>query len=108
MKPFILPFLVVLFGAGWLLSEMKLFDPARMVWTLGLLASGVLVFTYLGLNRTTFLIGGMFLVGSALSLVRYAGWVTPEQQLPILVIVFGLLMGVNSTGLIPADQPEKT
>ena len=104
MKKLVVPILVVVFGLCWLMAEMKLFDVGHMMWTLGLLASGVLLLTYVGISKSTFVIGSMLIIGSGLSLLRYNGIITLERELPMLVIIFGVLMGVSTSRLIPADK----
>ena len=104
MKKLIVPFLVTIFGICWLLAEMKIFDIGKMLWTLGLLSSGILYLTYLGFSKTTFVIGSMLIIGSGLSLLRYNGKLTIEHELPVMVVILGVLLAINTTRIIPADS----
>ena len=104
MKRLIVPILISIFGLCWLLAEMKIFDVGKMMWTLGLFSSGIILLTYLGFSKTTFVVGSMLVIGSGLSLLRYNGYITMEHELPVLVILLGLLMAINTTRIIPNDK----
>ncbi|MEK7416079.1 MAG: hypothetical protein AAB263_22470 [Planctomycetota bacterium] len=104
MKKFLVPAIVVVFGICFLLAEMKMFDVGRMLWTVGLLCAGVTLLVYFGVNRTTFIFGSLLIIGSGMSVLRYNGIVSMEKELPIFVIILGMLMAINRTGLIPRDK----
>ena len=107
MKKLIVPTLVAVFGLCWLLAELQIFDIGKMMWTIGLLGSGVILLTNLGFSKSTFVIGMMLIIGSIISILRFNGIVTIEKELPILIIILGALMGINTTKIIPHDKNEK-
>jgi hypothetical protein len=106
IKKLIVPILVVVFGLCWMLAELSIFDINKMLWTLGLLSSGVLFYAYVGFNKTTFVLGGILIIGSILSVLRYNGIIGYKVEIPLLVMIAGILMAVNTTKLIPSDKQE--
>ena len=101
MKKFIGPLMIALFGIFWLLAQMKFFDIGQMLWTIGLLGGGILIFTYLGFSKSTFVLGSMLIIGAGFSLLRYNSIIQVEFEIPILIIILGVIMGINNTKLIP-------
>jgi hypothetical protein len=88
----IVPVTLVVIGAGWLLSVLEYVPQVDWVWTLGLAAAGVLTFVVGGWNKGT-LVGGVFFVAaSLLSLLRQTGRLDANVEVPLLVLLLGVLL----------------
>ncbi len=91
MKKIIGPILIILTGIGWLLNTLEVFPNVDWLWTMALAGAGIAPFFWLGLDRFTFIVG-LFLIGcSACSLLRQTGRIDTNLEVPILVILFGIL-----------------
>ena len=106
-KKFLLPFIIVVIGLGWLLQRLELISSFELYWTIGLAAAGIYFFVVGGFNRDTFLLGTFFLICALFSLLRSINLLRLTVELPVLVIIFGLLMAIRNSGVIPeAKKPD--
>jgi len=99
-----LPVVIITLGIGWLLSTMGIGPSINWVWTLGLAVGGLLVFALSGFNKATIVVGPMLLVASILSVLRQSGKLNIDLEVPILVIVSGVLLLVARLPSIPPPQ----
>lgn len=97
----ILPILLITLGAGWLLTTLGVGPGIDWVWTLGLAVIGVLTIALGGLDKVTVVLGPFFIVASCLSLLRQTERLTIDTEIPILVIVGGVLLLVARLRTIP-------
>jgi hypothetical protein len=100
----ILPILLITVGVGWLLSTLGITPEINWVWTLGLLVAGVLTFVIYGFDKVTLAVGGFFVIASILSILRQTGRLSPDIEIPILVIVIGALLLIVRHRNIPAPK----
>jgi hypothetical protein len=84
--------LMITLGLGQLLSAMGVVPEINWVWTMFLAAAGVLVFVLGGINKATIVLGPFFLIGSILSILRETGRIEINVELPMLVILIGILI----------------
>lgn len=105
--------LMITLGLGQLLSAMGVAPEINWVWTMLLAASGVLVFVLGGCNKVTVVLGPIFLCGSILSILRETGKISIDVELPLLVILIGILILIAHhpsipipTWLLPARGPS--
>lgn len=103
-KSLALPVLLITVGVGWLLTTLGVAPGIDWVWTLGLAAVGVLAFTVCGFDKVTFVAGSFFAVTSCLSLLRQTGRLSLDVEVPILVIVGGVLLLVARSAAIPMPK----
>lgn len=103
-KSLCLPILIILLGTGWLLTAMNVVSGIDWIWILGLAAIGIVTFVVGGLDKTTVVIAPMFLAASVLSVLRQTGRLSMNIEVPILVIVLGVLMLVAHLKVIPAPK----
>ena len=89
--PWIIPVLIVFVGIGWLMNAMNLFPGVNWAYTLGIGALGVVILLQ-GINKYSFGIGSFLLIGSVAAFLRQRELLTIDVQIPILVIVLGVLM----------------
>ncbi len=116
MKPnkvtLILPILLITVGTGWLLTVLGIVPGIDWVWTLGLAAVGLLTFAIGGFDKVTIVIAPFFIIASVLSVLRQSGRLSFNVEVPVLVIVAGLLMLAARLPVIPlpkwiVDVPEQ-
>ena len=104
MKTLVTPLLLIIVGTGWLLTALGVVPGIDWVWTLGLAAVGLLTFVLGGFNKVTVVLGTFFITTSILSVLRQTGRVTIDVEIPILVIVAGLLLLVARHPAIPVPK----
>ena len=103
-KTLIFPVLLIAVGVGWLLTELDLMPGIDWVWILGLAGCGMLAFLVCGFNKVTVVVGTFFLVTSCLALLRQVGWLELNIEMPLLVLIAGVLLLVARHPSIPAPQ----
>ena len=103
-KTLLLPILLLMIGAGWLLTALEIVPNLDWAWSLGLAAVGILAFVIGGVDKNTVVVGPMFLLGSILSILRQLDKLQLEVELPILVIAAGVLLLISRSDNIPAPR----
>jgi hypothetical protein len=101
-RTLILPILLITVGAGWLLTILGVAPNIDWVWTLSLAIVGLLAFAVGGFDKVTAVIGPFFIIASCLSVLRQTGHLDLDVEVPILVIVAGVLLLIARTPAIPA------
>ena len=102
--------LLIAVGTGWLLSSLGYAPQIAWLWVLGLAAIGVTVFALSGFDKVSVVVGPFFLTASVLSALRQAGAISFNVEVPVLVILSGVLLLIASRPWIPAPiwfVPEK-
>ena len=92
LKKFVVPLLVILLGATWLLNVLKVLPGVNWIWTVGLAAAGLLTLAMGGFNKLTVVVGPFLIVASVCSILRQTGHLEIDREVPILTIVFGGLL----------------
>lgn len=100
-KTLVLPLLLIAVGAGWLLSALEITPGVDWIWRLSLAAVGLLAFVAGGFDKVTVVIGPFFILASGFSLLRQSGRLPVGIEVPILVIVAGVLLLVARSPAIP-------
>ncbi len=95
---------IITIGAAWLLNNVGVLPAVEWVWTLGLAVTGILIIAVLGLDKATTVIGPFLIIGSVFSILRQTGRISINHEIPILVILFGVLLLVAV--LLPLKHPE--
>ncbi len=103
-KTIVLPVLLIAVGVGWLLTVLGVAPGIDWVWTLALAVVGFLVFLVGGFDKVTFATGTFFIVTSCLSVLRQTDRITIDVEMPILVVVAGVLLLIVRHRAIPAPQ----
>lgn len=98
------PVIMIAVGIGWLLSVLGIAPAIDWVWTLALLASGLLVFILGGFDKVTFVAGIGLILCSLLSVLRQTGRLPLNVEMPLLVIAVGALLLVARHPKIPAPK----
>lgn len=100
-KSLLMPILLIAIGTGWLLTALTIVPGVNWVWTLGLAAIGVLALAVGGLDKVTVVIGPLFIVASFLSILRQTERLPIDVEVPVLVILAGILLLVARSPRIP-------
>ena len=103
-KTLIPPVLLMTVGTGWLLTTLGVAPGIDWLWTLGLAIVGLLTFAVGGFDKVTVVIGPFFIIASFLSILRQTGRLRPDVEVPILVIVAGVLLLVARAPAIPVPK----
>ena len=91
--PLVLAILIITVGVGWLLTAQGIGPGIDWVWTLGLGVVGFLTFVLSGgVDKVSVVLGPFFIVASFLSILRQRGQLRVDTEIPILVILVGVLM----------------
>ena len=91
-KAIIVPLLIVGLGVAWLLNVLEIMRAVDWVWTLGLALVGLVMLVSGKLTRQGFVVGIFLLAASVLSLLRQTGRLRLDLEVPILVIILGMLL----------------
>lgn len=100
----ILGFLLVGLGGGWLLSSLGFIPPVDWAWTLGLAVIAVLAVALSGFDKVSFVVSGFFGLASICSVLRQAGVMTAEVEVPLLVLAAGVLLLLARSEGIPLPR----
>jgi hypothetical protein len=112
-KSLVVPWLLIAVGTGWLLTALKVGPGIDWVWTLGLAVVGVLAFAINGLDKVSVVTGPFFIAASLLSILRQTNRIRLDVEVPILVILSGILLLIARRPTIPVPdwltrEPQKT
>lgn len=106
----LLPAMLIIVGSGQLLTTLGVAPGIDWVWTLGLAAIGVLAVTWGGLDKVSVVVGPFFIAASLLSILRQTGRLPVDVEVPILVILAGVLLLLARLPMVPPPdwiQPTK-
>jgi hypothetical protein len=109
----IIPILLITLGAGWLLTTLGVAPGIDWVWTLGLAIVGLMTLVIGGFDKVTVVLGPFFIIASVLSVLRQTDRLVVDTEVPILVIVAGILLLVARSPAVPlpkwitADIPSR-
>lgn len=91
--PSIIAVLIIAVGTGWLMTVQNIMPGINWIWTLGLFIVGLLTFVVSrGIDRVSIVIGPFFVITSLLSTLRQTGRLPFDTEVPILVILSGILL----------------
>lgn len=79
-------------GIAWLLNNVGILPAVEWIWTLGLAVTGIMILAIVGLDKATAVIGPFLIIGSFFSILRQTGKLSINYEIPILVIILGLLL----------------
>ncbi len=99
-----LALLIITVGVGWLLSALGIGEGINWVWTLGLGMVGIGTFAIGGVDKASVVFGPLFLAASVLSILRQAGKLRLDTEIPLLVILIGVLLLVAQSRRIRAPS----
>lgn len=100
----ILGLLLVAVGGGWLLGSLGFIPSVDWAWSLGLAVVGVLAIVLSGFDKVSFVVAGFFGLASVLSVLRQAGVMKLEVEVPVLVLAAGVLLIAARSEAIPLPR----
>ena len=103
-KTLLLPILLITVGAEWLLTTLGVTPGIDWVWTLGLAVVGLLTFAVGGFDKVTVVFGPFFIFASCLSILRQTDRLHVDIEVPILVIIAGVLLLIARMPAIPIPK----
>jgi hypothetical protein len=92
---------VTAFGFAWLISALGIIPQVNWIWTIGLGVVGLSTIAYQGINKLSVIVGPGFVAASLFSILRQMEYVTIEIEVPMLVILAGILMIIAHLQSIP-------
>jgi hypothetical protein len=100
-KTLIFPLLLITLGTGWLLTTIGVAPDINWVWTLGIAVLGLLTFVIGGFDKVTVVLGPFLLIASCLSVLRQTERLRFDIEVPVLVIIAGILLFVARLPMVP-------
>ncbi len=100
-KTLLLPILLITVGVGWLLTTLGVAPGIDWVWTLGLAVVGMSTSAVSGFDKVTVVVGPFFILASCLSILRQTDRLRFDVEVPILVIIAGILLLIARIPAIP-------
>ena len=98
------PILVIIVGVTWLLNVLGIMPGVDWIWTIGLATTGLLTIILGKTNTTTVITGPFLIVASICSILRQTDRLTLDREIPILIIVLGILMLLSQFIKPPASK----
>ena len=99
-----LPMMLITVGTGWLLSALDVAPGINWIWILGLGLTAIMILLLGGWDKVTF-VASMFLFAiSCLSILRQAGRLSLDLEMPVLVILAGVLILIARHSSIPMPE----
>jgi hypothetical protein len=95
-KRFVAPIGLLVLGGAWLMNAFGIVPEIDWIWTAGLAAAGALTLMTAGLTRMTAVVTPWLMAASACSILRQTGSLPLGHELPILVLVLGVLWLVSA------------
>jgi len=100
-KNLIVPILTIFIGVSWLLNVLDIISGVDWIWTGCLAAAGILSLVIGGINKASIVTGPFLIIASISSILRQTGKISINHEVPILVIVLGVLMLVSQLSNLP-------
>jgi hypothetical protein len=96
-----LSLLIIALGMAWLLNTLQFIRGVDWIWTLLLGILGVITLAWWKINKLSFVMGTFLVVASVFSILRQTGKISIDIEVPLLVILFGLLFLIAQLPAIP-------
>jgi hypothetical protein len=106
MRKYIMPVIITLFGLLWLLDVKGIIPPLNILWTLALFGIGVSTLASSGVNKQSFPWGAFFIVTGLCSVARQMDKLPLRVEIPLLVMLTGVILFINQSSLIPPAGPK--
>ena len=94
-KKLFVPILTIIVGVAWLLNVLEIMPGVGWLWSIGLAVAGILTIIVGKTNKTTIITGPFLIVASISSILRQTDRLALNREIPILIIVLGVLMLVS-------------
>ena len=104
---YVVPILVILVGTGWLLNVQGVFPSVDWIWTGGLATAGILMLLVGTVDKLKGVLGPFLVIASICSILRQTQQLPIEKEIPILVIVLGILLVIVNMINLPTPESMK-
>jgi hypothetical protein len=94
-KKLLAPAITIAVGLAWLLNTLNIIAGVDWLWSIGLLAAGIFNIAAGGLNKVSIVTGPFLVIASIFSVMRQTGRIAIDLEIPILIIVLGVLMFIS-------------
>ncbi|MDD3153287.1 MAG: hypothetical protein PHS41_00350 [Victivallaceae bacterium] len=91
-KNLLAPLLIILIGTAWLLNQGNFIPGVDWVWTSVFFLAGASILLGTKPGRFAFVSGMFLMLGTILSIFRQTGKLSVSWEVPILVVLLGVLM----------------
>jgi hypothetical protein len=98
------PILITAVGVGWLLTAQGMMPGVQWAWVIGVATLGAVLLSFEGVNKFSFVVGPSLILGAFLSILRQAGFVGVDTEVPVLTISVGVLWTVANLLLLPTPS----
>lgn len=103
--PLVFAVLLITLGLGWLLTALSVGPGIDWVWTLGLGVLGVMAFVLSGgVDKVSVILGPFLLLCSVLSILRQTGKLSVDVEVPLLVMLSGVLLLLAQLRVVPPPR----
>lgn len=102
----VVPGLIILLGLGWLLTTLGVVPHVNWIWVLALAGTGVMLLVVAGVDRVSVIVGPFLIITGFMSVLRQTGRIEFNVEVPVLVIVIGVLMLVSRMANLPDPPPR--
>ena len=100
----IVPVLLVTLGLGWLLTAHRVVPGVNWVSVLSIVVAGVMVFVLAGVDKFSVVVGPFLMISTVFSLLRQTDCISIDTEVPLMVIVAGLLW--MASYFLPVPPPR--
>ena len=94
-------------GIGWLLNVQGVFPSVDWLWTGGLAVVGILMLVIGPIDKLIGVLGPFLIIASICSVLRQTEKLSIEKEIPILVIVLGILLVIVNVINLPTPESMK-
>ena len=106
-KKLIAPILTIIVGLTWLLNTLNIIPGVDWAWSIGLATVGILSVAVGGFNKVSIVTGPFLIIASVFSVMRQSERININLEVPILVIVLGVLMLISQLSKLPLPDALK-
>ena len=106
-KQYVVPVLVIAVGIGWLLNVQGVFPPVDWLWTGGLAVVGILMLVIGTIDKLKGVLGPFLIIASICSILRQTEKLSVDKEIPVLVIVLGILLVIVNVINLPTPESMK-
>jgi hypothetical protein len=94
------PLAVIIFGVVFLLIRYRIFPAGQALITIGFFVLGGYFWIGKGITKDTFIPGGFFIFAGICSILRTLGYLGVLTEVPLFIIMIGILWFINKTNVI--------
>jgi succinate-acetate transporter protein len=107
-KIIIAPLFLIMIGVGWVLSVEHVLPMVNWIFVLMLGTAGLSILLVKRLTRSSIIAGPFLMLWALLTFLKQVGTIDAELEMPVLVILFGVLLLISRMAPLPerADPPN--